>query len=83
VSSEKDSKVFWIYTSLYQTTNIGIIVDQGKRVGYNNMIYDETEIERIARVAGKTLFSVIELHDLLYRVDAWETHSYHRPAELL
>jgi hypothetical protein len=47
------------------------------------MIYDETEIERIARVAGKTLFSVIELHDLLYRVDAWETHSYHRPAELL
>lgn len=25
----------------------------GKRVGYNNMIYDETEIERIARVAGE------------------------------
>ena len=29
---------------------------QGKRVGYNNMIYDETEIERIARVAGKFVF---------------------------
>jgi hypothetical protein len=27
----------------------------GKRVGYNNMIYDEVEIERIARVAGKLL----------------------------
>lgn len=26
---------------------------EGKRVGYNNMIYSEGEIERIARVAGK------------------------------
>ena len=25
----------------------------GERVGYNNMIYSESEIERIARVAGK------------------------------
>jgi hypothetical protein len=25
----------------------------GKRVGYNNMIYSEHEIERIARVAGE------------------------------
>ena len=30
----------------------------GERVGYNNMIYSESEIERIARVAGK-----IDLHD--------------------
>ena len=32
----------------------GIDVDaDGKRVGYNNMIYGEGEIERIARVAGE------------------------------
>mmetsp|Transcript_23209 Transcript_23209/g.55976 ORF Transcript_23209/g.55976 Transcript_23209/m.55976 type:complete len:407 (-) Transcript_23209:43-1263(-) len=30
----------------------GIDVVDGKRVGYNNMIYSEGEIERIARVAG-------------------------------
>ena len=30
----------------------GIDVVDGKRVGYNNMIYSEDEIERIARVAG-------------------------------
>ena len=32
-----------------------LIMYKGKRVGYNNMIYDEVEIERIARVAGKLL----------------------------
>ena len=32
-----------------------LIMYAGKRVGYNNMIYDEVEIERIARVAGKLL----------------------------
>jgi len=31
----------------------GIDVVDGKRVGYNNMIYSEDEIERIARVAGE------------------------------
>uniref|UniRef100_A0A7S3Q524 3-isopropylmalate dehydrogenase n=1 Tax=Chaetoceros debilis TaxID=122233 RepID=A0A7S3Q524_9STRA len=30
----------------------GIDVINGERVGYNNMIYSESEIERIARVAG-------------------------------
>jgi len=30
----------------------GIDVVNGERVGYNNMIYSESEIERIARVAG-------------------------------
>ena len=30
-----------------------VIVASGKRVGYNNMIYSEGEIERIARVAGE------------------------------
>jgi len=37
---------------VYFGTPKGIDVIDGKRVGYNNMIYDETEIERIARVAG-------------------------------
>ncbi|KAL3777565.1 hypothetical protein ACHAWO_000827 [Cyclotella atomus] len=37
---------------VYFGTPKGIDVVDGKRVGYNNMIYDETEIERIARVAG-------------------------------
>ena len=32
-----------------------LIMYAGKRVGYNNMIYDEVEIERIARVAGELL----------------------------
>lgn len=31
----------------------GIDVVDGQRVGYNNMIYSESEIDRIARVAGK------------------------------
>jgi ethanolamine transporter EutH len=38
----------------------------GKRVGYNNMIYDETEIERIARVAGKFHLCLLGLHVLVY-----------------
>ncbi|KAL7464651.1 hypothetical protein ACHAXS_004990 [Conticribra weissflogii] len=33
----------------------GIDIVDGKRVGYNNMIYSEGEIERIARVAGKNV----------------------------
>ena len=39
---------------VYFGTPKGIDVDaDGKRVGYNNMIYGEGEIERIARVAGE------------------------------
>jgi len=37
---------------VYFGTPKGIDVVDGKRVGYNNMIYSEHEIERIARVAG-------------------------------
>ena len=38
---------------VYFGTPKGIDVVDGKRVGYNNMIYGEGEIERIARVAGE------------------------------
>ena len=41
----------------------------GKRVGYNNMIYDEVEIERIARVAGK--FQDDLLRGLRFFVKHW------------
>lgn len=37
---------------VYFGTPKGIDVIDGERVGYNNMIYSETEINRIARVAG-------------------------------
>ncbi|GFH48757.1 3-isopropylmalate dehydrogenase [Chaetoceros tenuissimus] len=37
---------------VYFGTPKGIDVVDGERVGYNNMIYSESEIERIARVAG-------------------------------
>jgi len=37
---------------VYFGTPKGIDVIDGQRVGYNNMIYSEGEIERIARVAG-------------------------------
>jgi 3-isopropylmalate dehydrogenase len=37
---------------VYFGTPKGIDVVDGQRVGYNNMIYSEGEIERIARVAG-------------------------------
>lgn len=37
---------------VYFGTPKGIDVIDGERVGYNNMIYSESEIERIARVAG-------------------------------
>mmetsp|Transcript_34687 Transcript_34687/g.49237 ORF Transcript_34687/g.49237 Transcript_34687/m.49237 type:complete len:405 (+) Transcript_34687:61-1275(+) len=37
---------------VYFGTPKGIDIIDGQRVGYNNMIYSENEIERIARVAG-------------------------------
>eukprot|EP00527_Entomoneis_sp_CCMP2396_P007939 CAMPEP_0198148328 /NCGR_PEP_ID=MMETSP1443-20131203/40872_1 /TAXON_ID=186043 /ORGANISM="Entomoneis sp., Strain CCMP2396" /LENGTH=408 /DNA_ID=CAMNT_0043812985 /DNA_START=75 /DNA_END=1301 /DNA_ORIENTATION=+ len=37
---------------VYFGTPKGIDVIDGQRVGYNNMIYSESEIDRIARVAG-------------------------------
>jgi isocitrate/isopropylmalate dehydrogenase len=37
---------------VYFGTPKGIDVIDGERVGYNNMIYKESEIRRIARVAG-------------------------------
>lgn len=37
---------------VYFGTPKGIDVVNGERVGYNNMIYSESEIDRIARVAG-------------------------------
>jgi len=37
---------------VYFGTPKGIDMIDGQRVGYNNMIYSESEIERIARVAG-------------------------------
>lgn len=37
---------------VYFGTPKGIDVVDGERVGYNNMIYSESEIDRIARVAG-------------------------------
>jgi 3-isopropylmalate dehydrogenase len=37
---------------VYFGTPKGIDVVDGERVGYNNMIYRESEIDRIARVAG-------------------------------
>lgn len=37
---------------VYFGTPKGIDVVDGQRVGYNNMIYSESEIDRIARVAG-------------------------------
>merc|ERR1740117_2220663 len=37
---------------VYFGTPKGIDIIDGQRVGYNNMIYSESEIERIARVAG-------------------------------
>mmetsp|Transcript_4342 Transcript_4342/g.7253 ORF Transcript_4342/g.7253 Transcript_4342/m.7253 type:complete len:413 (-) Transcript_4342:36-1274(-) len=37
---------------VYFGTPKGIDVIDGERVGYNNMIYSESEIDRIARVAG-------------------------------
>jgi 3-isopropylmalate dehydrogenase len=37
---------------VYFGTPKGIDMVDGQRVGYNNMIYSESEIERIARVAG-------------------------------
>eukprot|EP00571_Detonula_confervacea_P015951 CAMPEP_0172307326 /NCGR_PEP_ID=MMETSP1058-20130122/8209_1 /TAXON_ID=83371 /ORGANISM="Detonula confervacea, Strain CCMP 353" /LENGTH=405 /DNA_ID=CAMNT_0013019471 /DNA_START=59 /DNA_END=1276 /DNA_ORIENTATION=+ len=37
---------------VYFGTPKGIDIVDGQRVGYNNMIYSEMEIERIARVAG-------------------------------
>ena len=40
---------------VYFGTPKGIDVVDGQRVGYNNMIYSESEINRIARVAGKCL----------------------------
>ncbi|KAL3794054.1 hypothetical protein HJC23_008942 [Cyclotella cryptica] len=43
---------------VYFGTPKGIDVIDGKRVGYNNMIYDETEIERIARVAAEVEASI-------------------------
>jgi hypothetical protein len=39
--------------ALRTSSNRVLFLCIGKRVGYNNMIYDETEIERIARVAGE------------------------------
>lgn len=42
---------------VYFGTPKGIDEIDGQRVGYNNMIYSESEIERIARVAGKNSFS--------------------------
>lgn len=45
---------------VYFGTPKGIDVDEdGKRVGYNNMIYSEGEIDRIARVAGESLMIYI------------------------
>lgn len=38
---------------VYFGTPKGIDEIDGQRVGYNNMIYSEKEIDRIARVAGK------------------------------
>ena len=38
---------------VYFGTPKGIDVVDGQRVGYNNMIYSENEIDRIARVAGE------------------------------
>ena len=38
---------------VYFGTPKGIDVVDGERVGYNNMIYSESEINRIARVAGE------------------------------
>jgi 3-isopropylmalate dehydrogenase len=37
---------------IYFTTLIILLINSGQRVGYNNMIYSESEIDRIARVAG-------------------------------
>jgi 3-isopropylmalate dehydrogenase len=37
---------FTLYFSLI------LLINAGQRVGYNNMIYSESEIDRIARVAG-------------------------------
>jgi 3-isopropylmalate dehydrogenase len=44
---------------VYFGTPKGIEVIDGKRVGFNNMIYSEDEIDRIARVAGEFLKSAI------------------------
>lgn len=39
----------------------------GERVGYNNMIYSEHEIDRIARVAGKlSLFQSLYYDDYYF-----------------
>ena len=40
---------------VYFGTPKGIDVVDGERVGYNNMIYRESEIDRIARVAGASI----------------------------
>lgn len=45
---------------VYFGTPKGIDVIDGQRVGYNNMIYSEHEIERIARVAGKNFLLLHE-----------------------
>jgi len=44
---------------VYFGTPKGIDVVDGQRVGYNNMIYAEHEIDRIARVAGRCLVKVM------------------------
>lgn len=43
---------------VYFGTPKGIEVIDGKRVGFNNMIYSEDEIDRIARVAGEFFFKI-------------------------
>jgi len=46
---------------VYFGTPKGIDIIDGERVGYNNMIYSESEILRIARVAGELI-----LYSLIY-----------------
>lgn len=43
---------------VYFGTPKGIDTIDGERVGYNNMIYSESEIDRIARVAGTSLYAL-------------------------
>ena len=45
-----------IKTNTYHSLFLNLL-SSGKRVGYNNMIYREDEIERIARVAGELPYS--------------------------
>ena len=48
----------------YLGTSKGIDTVDGARVGYKNMIYGESEIDRIARVAGKFEVMLTQFNDL-------------------